>query len=286
MDTYDPGKDVAKAVDKLTDTVEEMTEKFSKESTMNNDIAGLLALMQNNKNLDLPGLLALCRDRGYDRSFSNNGEFMTFVLLMFLFGNGGWGGLNSANRAAFQECAGNSCQNIIGLHDRISAAQTASTQGFIQLDSKICESIASVITAIRNQGDRAVDATHDLQTQMQNCCCQIERGLDAIGCEVRGVKSSVELSQERTMNALQAMECRLTGQLKDTNSAMALGFERQTNLINQKFAEQEMERLRRENCELKAQQMSSASSNSTVQALESFILSHYKPNTGSSTPTA
>lgn len=285
MDSYDPGKDVAKAVNKLTDTVEDMTEKFSEENTMNNDIAGLLALMQNNKSMDLPGLLALCRERGYSNAFGNEGTFMTVFLLLILLGNGGWGGLNAANRAAFQECAGNSCQNIIGLHDRISAAQTASTQGFIQLDSKICESIASVITAIRNQGDRAVDATHDLQTQMQNCCCQIERGLDAIGCEVRGVKSAVELSQERTMNALQAMECRLTGQLKDTNSAMALGFERQTNLINQKFSEQEMERLRRENCELKAQQMSSASSNAAVQALESFFLAHYKPNTGS-TPTA
>lgn len=280
MDSYDPSNHVAKAVDKLTDTVEDMTEKFSKENTMNNDIAGLLALMQNNKSMDLPGLLALCRDRGYDRGFSNNGEFMTIFLLLFLLGNGGWGGLGAANRAAFQECAGNSCQNIIGLHDRISAAQNASTQGFIQLDSKICESIANVTTAVRNQGDRSVDATHDLQTQMQNCCCQIERSLDAIGCEVRGVKSAVELSQERTMNALQAMECRLSGQLKDTNSAMALGFERQTNLINQKFAEQEMDRLRRENCELKAQQTASDTSSSAVKALEAFFLAHYKPNTG------
>lgn len=277
---------MAKDLYHIKRNLETLNENVEKESTMNNDIAGLLALMQNNKSMDLPGLLALCRDRGYDRNFSNNGEFMTIFLLLFLLGNGGWGGLGAANRAAFQECAGNSCQSIIGLHDRISAAQNASAQGFIQLDSKICESIANVITAVRNQGDRAVDATHDLQTQMQNCCCQIERGLDTVGCEVRGVKAAVELSQERTANLMQAMECRLSGQLKDTNAAMALGFERQTNLINQKFAEQEMDRLRRENCELKAQQTAASTANASVQALQSFMLAHWKPTIGSTTTPA
>lgn len=32
-----------------------------------NDIAGLMALMQNNKGMDLPGILALCQQKGYGR---------------------------------------------------------------------------------------------------------------------------------------------------------------------------------------------------------------------------
>ena len=259
-----------------------------KENNMN-DIAGLLALMQNNKNMDIPGLLALCRDRGYDRSFSNNGEFMTIFLLLFLLGNGGWGGLNASQRAAFQDCAGDSCQRIIGIHDRISAAQAASTQGFQSIQTWLCEAIANVTSAVRNQGDRAVDATRDVQTQMQNCCCSIERGLDALNCKVDGVGAKVELSQERTMNALQAMECRLGTIIKENRSAMELGFERQTNLINEKFAQQKMEQMEREIADLKVAKNSSDSNKELLATMQQFFLAHYVPNRTSSTassPTA
>lgn len=41
------------------------------------DIAGLLALMQGNKGMDLPGLLALCKEKGYDRGWGGEGMHYT-----------------------------------------------------------------------------------------------------------------------------------------------------------------------------------------------------------------
>lgn len=86
----------------------EASDDDDKNSNMN-DIAGLLALMQGNKNMDLPGLMALCRERGYDRTFGGEGMFMFVFLLLFLFAGGGWNNLGSHNQAAFAEMAGNNC---------------------------------------------------------------------------------------------------------------------------------------------------------------------------------
>lgn len=284
--------EVKEAIKNLKDSIEDLGEdlhehhaKQSKEYTMdNNGIAGLMALMNSNKNMDLPGLIALCRDRGYDRSFSNNGDFMTVILLLFLLGNGGWGGLNAGQRAAFQDCAGNACQNIIGLHDRISSAQAVSTQGFIQLDSKICESIASVINAVRNQGDRTADAVASLATQMQNCCCQIERGLDALGCKVDGVAAEVRLAQERSMNALSAMECRLTTQAERNHAEVMAGQQAIMNKMDTMSLMDENRRLREKLAAADASALANSVADAAVGRMQSFVLAHYKPTTATTTP--
>lgn len=288
MGEYKPEiEDMACTLDKIHEGVEDINKHIdNKENSDMNDIAGLLALMQNNRGTDLPGMLALCRERGYDRSFGNEGGFMTIFLLLFLLGNGGWGGLNAANRAAFNECAGNSCQSIIGLHDRISAAQQASNQGFFQLDTKICESIANVISAVRNQGDRAVDSTHDLQTQVQTCCCQIERSLDAIGCEVRNVKAAVELAQERNINAMQAMEARLTTQAERNQAAVLAGQKDIMCKMSTMALEAENARLQRELCECKNNALASTTANAVVSQLQGFALNHWTPTKTTTTPAA
>ena len=119
-------------------TVTNIFNMEDKESGIN-DIAGLMALMQNNKGMDLPGILALCQQKGYGREGGGWGDGMGLlvILLFFLmFNNGGWG--NNGNKACAEGLVGaDNCQRIIGLHDRISAAQAASTQGFFQLDTKL-----------------------------------------------------------------------------------------------------------------------------------------------------
>lgn len=98
-----------------------------------NDIAGLMALMQNNKGMDLPGILALCQQKGYGREGGGWGDGMGLlvILLFFLmFNNGGWG--NNGNKACAEGLVGaDNCQRIIGLLDHISAASVVqSLQGF------------------------------------------------------------------------------------------------------------------------------------------------------------
>ena len=119
-------------------TVTNIFNMEDKESGIN-DIAGLMALMQNNKGMDLPGILALCQQKGYGREGGGWGDGMGLlvILLFFLmFNNGGWG--NNGNKACAEGLVGaDNCQRIIGLHDRMSAAQAASTQGFFQLDTKL-----------------------------------------------------------------------------------------------------------------------------------------------------
>lgn len=273
--------------------IHENTEE--KENTMN-DIAGLLALMQGNKGMDLPGLLALCRDKGYDRAWGGEGMFMFVFLLLFLFSGGGWNNLGARNQAAFAEMAGNNCQSIIGLHDRITAAQTASTNGFFSLDTKLCSSIAEVMAAVRNQGDRTYDATRNVGDTVRDCCCKMEAALATLNCKVDGVSrdiressglinAKIELESLKAENARAAMECRILQNQKDCCCEMNQRFDRLENTINTNRLADENARLVRENSELKSQQLATTTANAAVQALQNFQLNHYTP-TKTSTPAA
>lgn len=258
-----------------------------KENTMN-DIAGLLALMQGNKGMDLPGLLALCRDKGYDRSWGGEGMFMFVFLLLFLFSRGGWGNLNGAEQAAFNNCAGNSCQSIIGLHDRISAAQAVSTNGFQSLQTWLCESIANVTNSIRNQGDRAVDATRNVGDTVRDCCCKMEASLASLNCKVDGVSrdiretsglinAKIELEALKAESARAAMECRIIQNQKDCCCEMNQRLDRLECAIQTNRLADENARLARENETLKDTLRGDRIADAAVSRLERFAINHYVP---------
>lgn len=227
-------------------TVTNIFNMEDKESGMN-DIAGL---MQNNKGMDLPGILALCQQKGYGRE--GDGMGLLVILLFFLmFNNGGWG--NNGNKACAEGLVGaDNCQRIIGLHDRISAAQAASTQGFFQLDTKLCSSIAEVIASVRNQGDRTYDATRNVGDAVRDCCCKVEAQLATVLCEIRGVRESsglinakIELEALKAENARAAMECRLVQAQKDCCCEMNQRFDRLDCKLDNMQRDSEIARLTR-----------------------------------------
>ena len=251
------------------------------------DIAGLLALMQGNKGMDLPGLMALCKDKGYDRAFGGEGMFMFVFLILFLFAGGGWNGLNRNQQNDFAAMAGNNCQSIIGLHDRISAAQAASTQGFFQLDTKLCSSIAETIAAVRNQGDRVYDTVRNVGDTVRDCCCKLEAALAAIQCEIKGVgrdiremggliNAKVELEALKAENARAAMECRIIQNQKDCCCEMNQRFDRLENTINTNRLADENARLARENEALRDNIRGDRIADAAVSRLERFAINHYK----------
>lgn len=224
-------ENVGRAVEHLTHKVADLTEattenvKEEKENAMG-DIAGLLALMQGNKGMDLPGLLALCKEKGYDRGWGGEGMFLFVFLILFLFAGGGWGNLGRNNQEAFAAMAGNNCQDIIGLHDRIADARSVSQLGFQSLQTWLCESIANVTNSVRNQGDRAVDATRNVGDTVRDCCCKLEAALATLNCKVDGVSrdireqgglinAKIELEALKAENARAAMECRILQNQKD-----------------------------------------------------------------------
>lgn len=291
--TYEIGH-IAKSMDKLETSVSEAVNSLKGENSMN-DIAGLLALMQGNKNMDLPGLLALCREKGYDRGFMNDGSFLFVFLLFFLMGNGGWG--NWGNRDAAAALVGNGqIETITSLFDRISAAQAESANGFNRLQTWLCESIANVTNSVRNQGDRVYDATRNVQDAVKDCCCKLQSELATIECEIKGlsrdirdgvsmVSGKIDLAQERTRNDMQSMECRLKGEILENRRITELGFERQACLMRDLAKEQELERLRRENDDLKDRIRGDFIADRAVRRLEEFATNHYTPTRTATTTT-
>lgn len=211
------------------------------------------------------------------------------ILLFFLmFNNGGWG--NGANRAAAEGLVGaDNCQRIIGLHDRISAAQAASTQGFFQLDTKLCSSIAETIAAVRNQGDRNYDATRNVGDAVRDCCCKVEAQLATVLCEIRGVQrdiretagltnAKIELEALKAENARQAMECRLVQAQKDCCCEMNQRFDKLDCKLDNMCKDQEIARLSRELAAERASNLAEETAERSVRRLERFITDHYNPN--------
>jgi hypothetical protein len=283
---------IGHSIDKLEDTISDaVISKSHHRSSNMNDIAGLLALMQNNRSMDLPGLLALCQEKGYGDAWGNN--FMFIFLLFFLMGNGGWGNWN--NRCAAEGLVGaEAMSTITSLYDRISAAQAASDQGFSNLQTWLCQSIANVTSSIRDQGDRNYDATRNVGDAVRDCCCKMEAQLATLNCKVDGVSrdirestailgGKIDLAQERNLNAMQAMECRLNGQIKDLSAQTALGFERQACLIKDLAKDQELNELRKENADLKLSRSQQYQTNAIVDALQQFAVKHYPPTTTTTT---
>lgn len=282
--TYDL-EHLGRQVDKLSDAIEENTNEKG-ENNMN-DIAGLLALMQGNKGMDLPGLLALCKEKGYDRGWGGEGMFLFVFLILFLFAGNGWNGLNRNQQQDFAAMAGNNCQSIIGLHDRISAAQAVSTNGFTQLQTWLCESIANVTNSIRNQGDRAVDATRNVGDTVRDCCCKLEASLASLNCKVDSVSrdiressglinAKIELEALKQENARAAMECRILQSQKDCCCEMNQRFDRLECTINTNRLADENARLTRENEALKDTIRGDRIADAAVQRLENFAIQHYK----------
>lgn len=263
-----------------------MVQEKVQENSMG-DIAGLLALMQGNKGMDPAALLALCKDKGYDRSFGS--EFMFLFFFLLLFANGGWNGLSRNNQETAQQMAtanGFDCQRIIGLHDRISAAQAASTQGFSQMETNLCSSIAEVLAAVRNQGDRSYDATRNVGDAVRDCCCKLESQLSTITCELNGlgrdireatgaINAKIELEALKAENQRAAMECRLMQQQKDccceTQAAIA---DLKATIETQRLLD-ENARLARENSAMKDQIRGDAIAAAAVDSIKKFALDHY-----------
>lgn len=262
------------------------------------DIAGLLALMQGNKGMDIPGLLALCKEKGYDRGWGGEGMFLFVFLILFLFAGGGWGNLGRNNQEAFAAMAGNNCQEIIGLHDRIADARSVSQMGFQQLQTWLCESIANVTNSVRNQGDRAVDATRNVGDTVRDCCCKMEAALATLNCKVDGVSrdireqgglinAKIELEALKQENARAAMENRILQNQKDCCCEMNQRFDRLECTLQTNRLADENARLTRENEALKDTLRGDRIADAAVQRLERFAINHYTPTrTPSSTPTA
>lgn len=283
------GKSVEHLAHKVSNLTEAVTDnvKEDKESTMG-DIAGLLALMQGNKGMDLPGLLALCKEKGYDRGWGGEGMFLFVFLILFLFAGGGWSNLGRGNQEAFAAMAGNNCQEIIGLHDRIADARSVSQMGFQQLQTWLCESIANVTSTIRNQNEGTLVAVNNVGSVVRDCCCKLEAELASLNCKVDGVSrdiressslinAKIELEALKQENARAAMENRILQNQKDCCCEMNQRFDRLECTLQTNRLADENARLTRENEALRDTIRGDKIADAAVARLEAFAINHYTP---------
>ena len=174
---------------------------------MTDQIAGLLALMQGNKNMDIPGLLALCKEKGYDRGWGGDGMFMFVFLILFLFAGGGWGNFNGRQQADFAAASGQNLQDIIGVYDRFAQLQQNTSNSFAQLDTKICSSIAETIAAVNANARNNYDATRNVGDAVRDCCCTLQAKITQLGCNIDSLRGTVEVEAERTRNVIDRTSC-------------------------------------------------------------------------------
>lgn len=293
-ETENVGPSVEKLVDKVADLTETVDKAVTEKETDVGDIAGLLALMQGNKSMDLPGLMALAKERGYDKGWGGEGMFLFVFLILFLFAGGGWGNLSRTQQTDFAALAGTNTQEIVGLHDRIADARSASQLGFQQLQTWLCESISNVISATRNQGDRVADATRGVGDAVRDCAARLDLALAGIASRVDGtardikegnglISAKIELEALKAENARNALESRVLQGQKDGFLLLNQRFDQLENkMANQALAE-ENARLARENETLRDVLREDKIADKTVARLEGFALRNYAPTRTAST---
>lgn len=264
-------------------TPEEHHHQHTGESGMN--VADMFALMQSNKGMDLPGILALARENG-----GTNQDWWWIILLFLFIGNNG-GGLFGANRGAAEAALGGAenLQIVTSLYDRIASAQSTTEQGFSNLSTQLCESIAAVTASVRNQGDRTYDATMSVGNAVRDCCCKLEASLATLGCKIDSVSrdisamgtrlsGDISLAYERVLNSLQGMEGRLSLQAERNQNVTNDKFCQLDNKINMNRLEDENARLR----EIVQGCRTNEAANTAVDRMERFLIAHYTPSTTAS----
>lgn len=96
---------------------------------------------------------------GNDGMFGGNG--LWFLALLFLFGNGGFGGFGARNQAATT--------------DELSAGFN-----FAGINNKLNEITAGIAGVNQNLGNAICSSTYELASKIDACCCQTQLGVQQV----------------------------------------------------------------------------------------------------------
>lgn len=114
------------------------------------------------------------------------------------WGNGGLfgGGGNAATQGALtreQACIDNNFQNLMretaGISDAVSL-------GFANLNSTICAQQYDTAQMINSMNISNLQSANALQSQLATCCCNIERGIERLGCQSASETAAIIQSQQ------------------------------------------------------------------------------------------
>lgn len=144
---------------------------------------------------------------GYnDGMFGGNGAWWIIILLIFLYGNRGWGnngqngsgvvdGYVLASDFANIERKIDSVNN--GVCDGFYAMNTGMLNGFSNVQQTLCQGFGGVNQAINTSGFETRSAITNLGYNLQNCCCETQRAIDNVNynmakntCDIRNTINS------------------------------------------------------------------------------------------------
>ena len=168
--------------------------------------------------------IAAVTDGKHNYDGMDGGWFWIVVLFLFMFGFGRNGVADGALTRAeladgfnFQDINGQLRGITNGICDGFYAQNTTMLQGFNGLQSGLCQSFAGVNAGIANLG-----------YQMQNCCCETNRNIDAVRAEnyknTCEITTAVHAEGEATRalinaNTMQALRDKLADRDRDLMTA-------------------------------------------------------------------
>lgn len=152
----------------------------------------------DNTNMLSASDVALLTDRNMD-SFCGN-SLLYFFAILFLFGNGGFGGCgNNRGQNYVTEadlCNANSFSELKNSVGRLNDNQAAIAR---QTDNGICQ-----------LGYQGLQNTNSIQQQLSDCCCTTQRGIDSVKFDMANYTNSLQVSQmegtQKVLDKLCAME--------------------------------------------------------------------------------
>lgn len=152
----------------------------------------------DNANMLSASDVALLTDRNTDGFCGNS--LLYFFAILFLFGNGGFGGWgNNRGENYVTEadlCNANSFSELKNSIGRLNDNQAAIAR---QTDNGICQ-----------LGYQGLQNTNSIQQQLSDCCCTTQRGIDSVKFDMANYTNSLQVSQmegtQKVLDKLCAME--------------------------------------------------------------------------------
>lgn len=182
--------------------------------------------MNGNEGISVADALAL-RNSGND-AFGGDGAWW-IIILVLLAAFGGWGngnGFGGGNNGWNACCtpatmAGMTdafnfnqldngvrglerglCDGFYSMNNAVAAVGTAVQTCCCNLQQSMCQGFNSINTAIMQNGYQTQAGFNALGAQLASCCCDIERGQDAISCQIASNARDIMIANDKNTDKI------------------------------------------------------------------------------------
>ena len=239
------------------------TPNIKDENTMDEKvIERVMSFVPQAQGMNPAELLMLAKNQG--GGFGEGGNGMMFLLFILLLSGRNGGGLFGAGDAA---AAGLTASDLQNINTQITALATNQNAGFADVAERLCATNGAIA---QSKYDLTVQLSA-LGTQMQNCCCNIEREIERstaalkefTGAGFNSLQSQATQNQFANIQSFNRLEVQAAADKCEVLGAIGAS----TNTILSRLNQDKFDSLAAENAALKL----GASQLAQTQQLEAFI---------------